>query len=125
MLAGCAFARCHADPGRPFRLAHPHLMRYNSSAVPLGSATRASAKLGLAEHETELNYLSAMAMAQPSVNGEEPLLVRKPLDEDIGGAFHKGREIFGGGDVFDKLDDPRVVIFRAWISGSHGETTCD
>ena len=118
VVARCAFFACHGDPARPYRLYAPNRMRLD--------VTEDQRALYLTGAETRANYENAIGFSVPheGYGYDEPLLVEKPLDEAIGGAYHEGAEIYGGGDVFTDPSDPELDVLRAWIDGATEEATC-
>lgn len=116
LAASCAFLACHGAPERPLRLYAPNRLRLDVS-----EAQRAVA-LSRAEHDA--NYRAALRFAQPAAGYAEPLLVVKPLDEALGGAFHRGADDYGGGDVFVDAADPRLATLREWARGATEDPSC-
>ena len=112
----CAFAACHGDRARPFRVYAPNRLRFGLPADALAAP--------LTPDEHAANYEMAASFAQPTAGYEEPLLVGKPLTERLGGAVHGGAEMFGAGDVFETGDDPELAVLRAWIAGATEEEPC-
>jgi len=112
----CAFVACHGDPARPFRVYAPNRTRLGLPGDALAAP--------LEPEERDANYQMAAGFAQPTAGYDEPLLVEKPLSARLGGAYHGGAETFGGGDVFESLDDPELALLRAWIAGATEEGTC-
>jgi hypothetical protein len=118
VVARCAFFACHGDPARPYRIYAPNRMRLD--------VTEDQRALYLTEAETRANYENAVgfSVSTQGYGYDEPLLVEKPLDEAIGGAYHEGAEIYGAGDVFTDPSDPELDLLRAWIAGAREETAC-
>lgn len=117
VLAGsCAFHACHGAPERPFRLYAPNRLRLD---VP-----EESRAIALTDAERDHNRRAALRFAQPAPGYEEPLLVVKPLDQALGGAFHRGALDYGGGDVFTEPDDAGLEAIRAWLRGATEDTSC-
>ena len=118
VVARCAFFACHGDPSRPYRIYAPNRMRLD--------VTEDQRALYLTEAETRANYENAIgfSVAVAGYGYDEPLLVEKPLDQSIGGAYHEGAEIYGAGDVFMDPNDPELDVLRAFIAGATEEETC-
>ena len=58
----------------------------------------------------------------PAPSGKR--IASKPLDVDAGGYFHRGKEIFGGEDVFTDTEDPDYQIIRGWLAGETADPNC-
>ncbi len=104
LIRACAYAACHGDAARRFRLFAPHRLRL------AGTETGA-----LSSAEVVANYQATRGFLQTGSN--DALLLRKPLDEEAGGYYHVGAELFGGGDVFESTGDPDYRTIAAWIDG--------
>ena len=118
VAARCAFFACHGDPARPYRIYAPNRMRLD--------VTEDQRALYITAAETRANYDNALGFSVhvEAYGYDEPLLVEKPLDETIGGAYHEGAEIYGQGDVFTDPSDPELDVLRAWIAGATEEESC-
>lgn len=116
LIRSCAFYACHGAAERPLRVYGPNRLRLD---VP---EARRAQRLTDAEHDA--NYRAALRFAEPVAGHDEPLLVEKPLDESLGGAFHRGAEDYGGDDVFADPDDPGLAALRGWVSGAREEPSC-
>jgi len=116
LAESCAFYACHGAAERPFRVYAPNRLRL---AVP--EARRA---IALTDAEHEHNQRAAESFARSSDGYDEPLLIEKPLDVALGGAFHRGAEDYGGGDVIVDPDDPALAALRAWVDGATEEDAC-
>lgn len=116
LVESCAFFACHGDGARPFRVYGPNRLRLGIDEA------RRGVSLGATEHEANLRAASAFASATDGY--PEPLLVAKPLDPALGGAFHGGVELGSYGDVFVDADDPQLTVLREWIAGATMEESC-
>jgi hypothetical protein len=116
LIDSCAFYACHGTPERALRLYAPNRLR-----LDVGEAERA---LALTEDEHAHNYRAAIRFAQPVDGYAEALLVDKPLDAALGGAFHRGAEDYGGGDVFVDEADRDLDTLRRWLRGAMEDLSC-
>lgn len=114
----CGFFACHGDPSRPYLVFGPNRMRLD--------VTEAERALAITDAETRINYESAVgfALALDATGYDEPLLVAKPLDERVGGAYHEGAELYGGADVFTDPADPDLEVLRRWVAGATEAEDC-
>jgi len=110
----CAMPACHGDARRP--LAIYARSRLRAIGEPFDAAP-------LERAEIELNYVRASSFA--TWPPDAALLADKPLDERAGGSFHRGREMFGGDDVFVTTADPGYQTLLSWIAGELEDPTCD
>lgn len=106
--ARCSMLACHGDIRRPFHAFTRNRMRLVGSNV--------QRNLPLSAEELDLNMKSALGFVDEERHAESWLLL-KPLDADAGGYFHRGKEIFVGGDVWLDTEDPEYQTLLTWISG--------
>lgn len=52
------------------------------------------------------------------------MFLLKPLEQQAGGLFHRGAELFGGGDVYLTPADPDFVTLRSWVEGAKEDPKC-
>jgi hypothetical protein len=117
LVAKCSFLACHGDPGRPYRLFARQQLRKGVAPKDRGIA--------LTEAETQANYDATLAFALRGLGErEDPLLLSKPLDEDTGGLFHRGREMYRGPDVFSSRDDADYKTLASWMDGAKADPGC-
>lgn len=117
LVARCAFLACHGDPGRPYRL-------FARQQLRLGVPPR-DRGIALTEAETRANHGATLAFARQGLGeGADPLLLAKPLDEDGGGLFHRGREMYRGADAFSSRDDADYQVLVAWMGGAKADPAC-
>jgi hypothetical protein len=116
LARSCAFLACHGDPMRPFRMFAPNRLR-----LGVAEAERA---LALTPSEEDANFRAALRFAGVEDGYDEPLLVEKPLDRALGGAYHGAVADYGPDDVFVDLADPDLATLRAWIDGAREEPSC-
>ena len=103
LLRDCGFNGCHGSSGRFFRI-------YGPGRARLGEAT--PTELATAE-EIEASYRRASSMLGSAGRPEDTLLVRKPLEVDVGGAPHMGIDMHGR-DVYASVDDEGYAILLTW-----------
>jgi hypothetical protein len=112
LVKRCAFGACHGSERRPFRI-------YAPSRLRVGAANTAS----LTEDEHQANFDMARGFAS-DVDGE-PLLELKPLSTEAGGYFHRGAEIFAGGDSFASTEDHGYQVIVDWArDGATAPSDC-
>ncbi len=99
--ARCANPTCHGTADRPLALYAPRLYRLDDDRTWLDEP--------LTDEELELNHRRARAFL--SEVAEDCQLLRKPLDEDAGGAWHDG------GDQFADTAEPEFLAVLDWASG--------
>ncbi len=117
LVARCSFLACHGDPGRPYRL-------FARQQLRLGVPPR-DRGIALTEAETRANYSATLGFALQGLGEDaDPLLLSKPLDEDGGGLFHRGREMYRGPDVFASRDDVDYRTLAAWVGGEKADPGC-
>ena len=114
--ASCSMLECHGTEARPLRVFSRNRLRLDADPVQLN--------LPMSDEELDLNRESALGF----VNTEDPdrsLLSRKPLDEDAGGYYHEGRELYLEGDVFADEEDADYQVLLAWVSGESEDPACN
>ena len=109
LTKSCAAFACHGDARRYFHVFARNRLRLQ------GTEKDRNAALGDAERSANFDA------ARGFVDGDDSLLLRKPLE---GAAFHRGAEIFGGGNVFASRDDPDWKTLEAWTQGAKEDPTC-
>jgi hypothetical protein len=111
----CSALACHGDAKRYFKVFARNRLRITGDETQRNVFLRAE--------ERQHNYNAARAF----VDREAParsLLLRKPLDEAAGGAFHIGATLYKSGDVFAAADDPDYQVLAQWIAGATEAPTC-
>jgi hypothetical protein len=111
----CAGLACHGDAGRYYTLFTRNRLRYGVTEEERGST--------LQPLERDYNFTSSLAYVDFR-SPDESLLLMKPLDEAAGGYFHRGAEIFAGGDVFASRDDRELEKLAEWVRGATAEPDC-
>jgi hypothetical protein len=111
----CATYLCHGDERRPFRTYARHRLRLGLPIELIVSP--------LTPEERTANYDNARAFVDLT-SPADSLLLRKPLEASAGGAFHRGAEIFGMGNVFATRDDPDARVIADWIAGATEDPSC-
>jgi hypothetical protein len=109
LTKSCAAFACHGDARRFFHVFARNRLRLQG--------TERDRNAPLSDVERAANFEAARAV----VDGDASLLLTKPLE---GAAFHRGAEIFGGGNVFANTDDEDFKKVRAWIQGAKEDTSC-
>ena len=97
---------CHGASQRVFRVVGPGRARLSERQDPLEPATA---------QEILLSYKRARTMLEPD-SADLPLLLRKPLAMDAGGAAHGGSDRFGR-NVYASRRDPSYRILEHWARG--------
>lgn len=102
---GCGNPSCHGNPQRPFSVYAPQAYRLKAADI--------YSPAPLTEQELRENYDRARSFAVDQ--GRGPLLLTKPLAENVGGVRH-----LEGGDIFYSIEDRDYRILEAWIYGEGG-----
>lgn len=119
LTKSCGALACHGASERYFRV-------FARNRARLGLDTPADEMLRntlLLPAERDHNFAAALALVDPSDVRRSELL-QKPLAEAAGGWFHRGAELYRGGDVFASLDDPDYKVLAAWVAGAEEDPTC-
>ena len=111
----CAALACHGDAQRYFKLFARNRLRITGD--------ESQRNVFMRPEERQHNYNASRAFVDPA-RPERSLLLRKPLDEGAGGAFHVGATLYGAGDVFGDTDDPDYPVLAQWIAGATEAPTC-
>src|SRR5262249_37320183 len=77
----------------------------------------------LTDVERAANFEAARAFVDDG-SIDQSLLLVKPLDVNAGGRFHRGREIYGAGNVFLDRNDPDFLTLLSWMQGAKESPTC-
>jgi hypothetical protein len=115
LTRSCAAFACHGDARRFFRVFARNRLR--------AQGTEKDRNAALSDVERASNFEAARAFVDPG-SPDDSLLVAKPLDIAAGGRFHRGREIFGGGNVFLDKSDADYQLVLGWIRGAKEDPTC-
>jgi hypothetical protein len=114
LVARCAFLACHGSGTRYLRVYAPNRLRENVPPAmrnqPLTSAEEAA------------NLASASGFVGDE--SHEAWLLAKPLDQNAGGLFHRGQDLYGGDDVFVTRSDPGYQLIDRWIQGETAPASC-
>lgn len=113
--AKCSMLACHGDVRRPYHTFTRNRMRLVGS--------NENRDLPLTAQELDLNMKSALGFVDAEVPARSFLLL-KPLDADAGGYYHRGKEIFVGGDVFLDVEEPEYQVLLTWVSGGTADPNC-
>ncbi len=114
LVTRCAFFACHGSGQRPFRVYAPNRLRLDVAAVARNQP--------LTPAEEQANYDNASGFTGDESHAA--LLLLKPLDESVGGYFHRGQVLYQADDVFVKTDDPGYRQLAAWIMGKREPASC-
>lgn len=115
LAARCAFPAGHGSARRPLSLYAPGRERYQ---VGWDRPTEP-----ITAFELDANYGIAAGFTTTTATGE-PWLLAKPLATAAGGYYHRGADLYGGGDVFVTEDDPGYQAIARWIAGGTEPATC-
>jgi hypothetical protein len=108
LLRDCGFPACHGDTNRFFQLHGPNRTRLDPSTPLDEPPTRA---------EIDAAYERARSMLASAPSAEESLLLRKPLEVDLGGAPHMGIDD-NGRDVYGSREAAGYQALLAWATDS-------
>ncbi len=109
LTKSCSMFLCHGSGDRYLRIYARNRLRYGGDEDTRNSP--------LTPDELHRNYLAARAMVAFG-HPEKSLLVMKPLDQKIGGYFHRGATLFGKGNVFTDAKDPDYAVLQKWVKGT-------
>lgn len=118
LIQGCGLLACHGNDDRPYTVYGRS--RHRLAQLPW---TTEGWKSPLSTTEHELNYENAIMFI--GSDGQDALLLRKPLEAEAGGYFHRGKDLFGSQDVFRTAGDPEYLTIAAWIDGATEPSPCD
>lgn len=116
LAKSCAMNACHGDGRRYFRVFARNRLRL---AIP--SEIQRNAPLTDAERRANFDAAAALVDAN---DPDESMLLKKPLSPALGGYYHRGAELFGGGDVWTEASDPDLAAVRDWIHGRKEDPAC-
>lgn len=111
----CGQLACHGDARRYLKVYSRNRLRDGGTEAERNAAFR--------DAERAANFANARAFTDVR-SPAKSLLLLKPLDEAAGGYFHRGAEIFGGGDVFASTEDPDYQVLLQWIDGATEDPAC-
>lgn len=115
LAKSCGAFACHGDGRRFFHVFARNRMRAQGVENERNAA--------LTQVELQANYDAARALVDPASPATSVLLM-KPLDARAGGSFHRGGEIFGGGNVFLAREEADFKTLAAWTNGTKEDPTC-
>lgn len=104
LLRDCGFSDCHGSRDRFFRVFGPGRRRLDERTGIDAAATEA---------ELAAAYERARSMLAAAHTPDETLLLRKPLEIDVGGAPHRGIDTHGQ-DVYRSPDDASYQVLLEW-----------
>lgn len=113
--AKCSMLACHGDARRPFHTFARNRLRLDGTNV--------QRNLPLSTVEASINFDNTRGWVETS-SPAASFLVLKPLDVDAGGYFHRGDDLFGGGDVFLERADPDFRTLLLWVEGATEDPAC-
>jgi hypothetical protein len=115
LTKSCSAFACHGDGKRFFRVFARNRLRAQGAEKDRNAP--------LTDVERAANFEAARAFVDEGTI-EDSLLLVKPLDIAGGRRFHRGREIYGAGDVFADRNDPDFKTLLTWIQGAKESPTC-
>jgi hypothetical protein len=115
LTKSCAAFACHGDARRFFRVFSRNRLRAQGSEKDRDAT--------LSDLERAANFEAARAFVDEGGRAAS-LLLTKPLEASAGGAFHRGAEIFGSGNVFSDRNDRDFKTLEAWVLGAKEDATC-
>jgi hypothetical protein len=104
LVRDCGFPACHGSADRFFRVFGPGRTRLDEATTITAPATAA---------ELDATYDRARSMLSGAASAESSLLVRKPLEVDLGGAPHMGVDQHGR-DVYATTEAGGYVALLEW-----------
>lgn len=122
LTRSCSMFACHGADGtsgtnsRYFRVYARSRLRAAGIAEAMRNSTFTAA-------EYEANFIAAGDLVDVGTP-DNSLLLLKPLEQNAGGFFHRGADLYGQGNVFTTQDDPDFVLLRAWANGATEDPKC-
>jgi len=114
LVRDCGFPACHGSPDRFFRIFGPGRARLDEATTLTEPATAG---------ELAASYDRARSMLSGASSAESSLLVRKPLEVDLGGAPHMGVDQHGR-DVYASENSQGYIALLEWArAGGLAEVT--
>lgn len=107
LVRDCGFPACHGNPDRFFRVYGPNRLRIDDELELDAPATTL---------EIDATYDRARSMLASAESPEESLLLRKPLEVDVGGAAHLGIDEMGR-DVYPDREHASWIALLEWAGG--------
>ncbi|HEY4181096.1 MAG TPA: hypothetical protein VGM90_29835 [Kofleriaceae bacterium] len=107
LLADCAFNACHGNRDRFFSVFGPGRERLDPNTAEYDPVT---------PYELAHSYTRAESMLYDEEGPGFSLFVRKPIPLALGGAGHKGDDLYGG-TVYSSIDDPHYLALYRWATG--------
>ncbi len=118
----CAMFACHGADGTS-GTANRYFRLYGRSRLRWPDTPEAMRNSMMTAQERTANFVAARALVDVN-NPDQSVLLQKPLDQQAGGWFHRGAELYGQGDVFLSTDDPDYRVLSAWVRGAKDDPTC-
>lgn len=122
LTKSCAMFACHGADGtsgttsRFFRVYARDRLRYSG-------ITEAQRNSALTAQERSANFVAARALVDLA-DATTSLLLLKPLEQQAGGYYHRGAEIYGQGNVFADRRDADFQILSKWALGAKDDPLC-
>lgn len=107
LLRDCGFPACHGNADRFFRVYGPNRLRIDEE-IELDAPPTSL--------EIDATYERARSMLASAESPDEALLLRKPLELDVGGAPHLGTDDMGR-DVYRDREHPSWIALLEWAGG--------
>lgn len=111
----CGQLACHGTSERYFHVYSRNRLRDDADETQRNAFLRDS--------ERTHNFEAARALVDIDAP-DDSLLLRKPLEQAAGGAYHRGATLYRAGNVFDDSNDPDYQVIAQWIDGATEVPTC-
>ncbi len=111
----CAGFRCHGDASRYYTVFTRNRLRFGGTEQERAGKLRAI--------ESDFNFTATLAQIDVD-DPAQSLLLLKPLQQSAGGYFHRGAELFEGGDVFADSEDRDYLVLLDWVNGKTEDPAC-
>jgi hypothetical protein len=115
LAKSCGAFACHGDAKRYFHVFARNRLRMQGSERDRNAA--------LSAVERAANFEATRAFVDAS-DVDQSFLLLKPLASEAGGYFHRGAEIFGGGNVFASKSDADFKTLSEWAHGKVEDPKC-
>ena len=121
LTKSCAMLACHGADGTQGTSSRYYRV-YARNRLRLGKDENGR-NAQLSSEERAANFTATRGLID-AVDPTASVFLLKPLEQQAGGLFHRGAELFGPANVYATTDDPDFVVLRSWVQGKKEVPTC-